>query len=1030
MLAVWLLLLSATTLVTAGTLYGDSVEVGGLRVAVLASPPDQRAVTVRLTASRDELGALDGAIRPVLTDAFGDVGGDVALTARSGSLKPAGPPTDDAGQRLTMLGSYDQIDRHASLVGGRWAQPDATPVEATLSEGAAAALGLAVGDSVALADASDPRADPTVAVIEVQVVGIWRPTAGDAYWLSDALDLEGLSTNGQVTFRGPFIVAAADLGRSDALSTLDVRWRALPDITRLRIDELDPMRARIAALPTEVRVALPDDRYHQVDVALADVLGALDRSFLVSRSGVVLLTLQFAVLAGYAVLLVGGMLAERRRPDVALLRARGASTGHIGSLALGDGLLLTIPATVLAPFLAVGVVMLIGQVGPLATTGIVGSLGVTDGAVTVALVAGLACLLALTLPALGTHSDLARIRAALGRPVAQTLAQRLGIDLVLIVLAVIGLWQLRLYGAPITRDARGSLGVDPLLVAAPAFGLAAGAVLATRFVPRIAEIGERLMRRRPGVVPSLGTRQVARRPLRYTRTALLLMLAGALGTFAVIYEATWTRSQGDQAAYQTAADLRVVPADYPTLPTWAVGPAFRSLPGVTAATPVVRQPLEVGRAVRAGEIVSLDPDQVAATVAFPDDPAGRSTTAALAELASLRPTTGSPEIGGHPLRLAVTIDSAITGDDFILEQPTPPDWPGILVALIVQDADGRLHRFEAEEPARFAEADQLVVVPLTQELGGVVLSPPTPLIVQGVEITVRPPDTGLAYGTVEVRSLSTSESATGDDWAPTAFDPAATDWAMGIDEAVVVHPSDLGRPGHHRDAPGSGDRRKLRRSARCHVRPRAKRHRGRARHRRRCVPPDERRTARRHGRRHVPRAVARGSDRVGHRGVPAARSSRAVRDRRRTDHGAGALRRAPRDHPRDRVVAVRRGRIGRRCCCGRLGGAVRCQGDRPTDRPCALAGERPGGARRGRRTGPRGHRRGGLRDHRIPGRRGHLDARADGRVRIAAGARPVHASAFRMAVARARLPARCRPSHGGRTRPPDGVAGAALRDAR
>ena len=179
------------------------------------------------------------------------------------------------------------------------------------------------------------------------------------------------------------------------------------------------------------------------------------------------------------------------------------------------------------------------------------------------------------------------------------MAQRLGIDLALVVLAVIALWQLRLYGAPLTRNARGALGVDPLLVAAPAIGLLAGAVLATRLIPRLAEIGERVLGRRPRDRPPLGARQVARRPLRYTRSALLLVLAAALGTFAAASAATWARSQVDQAAYRAAGDVRVVLSDYPDAPrAGRSGRPIRSLPGVTAATPVSTQSLDIGRTVR------------------------------------------------------------------------------------------------------------------------------------------------------------------------------------------------------------------------------------------------------------------------------------------------------------------------------------------------------------------------------------------------------------------------------------------------
>ena len=61
-----------------------------------------------------------------------------------------------------------------------------------------------------------------------------------------------------------------------------------------------------------------------------------------------------------------------------------------------------------------------------------------------------------------------------GRQARTTLAQRLGLDLALVAVAGVALWQLRLYGAPLTRNAQGPLGLDPLLVAAPAIGLVGG----------------------------------------------------------------------------------------------------------------------------------------------------------------------------------------------------------------------------------------------------------------------------------------------------------------------------------------------------------------------------------------------------------------------------------------------------------------------------------------------------------------------------------------------------------------------------
>jgi hypothetical protein len=50
LLAIWLPILTATTLLAAGTLYADVAESGGLRAAVLDAPASDRTVTVSLMA--------------------------------------------------------------------------------------------------------------------------------------------------------------------------------------------------------------------------------------------------------------------------------------------------------------------------------------------------------------------------------------------------------------------------------------------------------------------------------------------------------------------------------------------------------------------------------------------------------------------------------------------------------------------------------------------------------------------------------------------------------------------------------------------------------------------------------------------------------------------------------------------------------------------------------------------------------------------------------------------------------------------
>ncbi len=734
---------------------------------------------------------LDSTVAPELRAAISASGGEVALVVRSGSLAPAGMATEAARQHLTLLASYQGIERHADLITGRWSEAGRSPIEATLSESAAASLGLAVGDRVSLALGADPSQ-----AIEVALVGLWRPAADDPYWLGDRLELDGIRQDAQLTTRGPFVAAQADLASGVVARQLDLEWRAIPSIDGIRVDGIDALRTGVEGIKPALRAVVVPTREISVVTGLPTILADVSRSILVSRSGVALLTLQFGVLAGYAVLLVGGLLIERRRPEVALLRSRGATSAHLVALAFGEAVLLAVPATILAPLLAVGTVRLIGAVGPLGESRVVGTVGLTPATITAAAVAGLAGIAVLTLPSLLAGGMPAGIRAALGRQVGRTLAQRLGIDLVLVVLAVIALWQLRLYGAPLTRNARGVLGVDPLLVAAPAIGLLAGAVLATRLIPRLAEIGERVLGRRRGIVPPLGARQVARRPLRYTRSALLLILAAALGTFAAASAATWARSQVDQAAYRAAGDARVVLSDYPSLPTWAIGSAYRAIPGVTRAMPVSSQSLDIGRTVRDGQLLAVDPDAAARIVTFPPEDA--AATSLLGQLGAARPTTAAVALDGHPARLGLMIDTDLTVDPTSVppDQSVPADWRGLAAAVVIRDGDGRLQRIEAGELGLQVAGGRLEV-PLARTIDDVAVGPAYPLRIEAIELSITPPPNLVMSGSIELKGVESSDAQAGADWAPVAFDPGAAGWTWTREDAerTTAYRPPAGAPG-------------------------------------------------------------------------------------------------------------------------------------------------------------------------------------------------------------------------------------------
>ena len=123
-----------------------------------------------------------------------------------------------------VLLADDGVASRSELVSGSWpddadalaaAASDAA-LPATLHTGAAAALGLAAGDVVELADGDGPR--------RLLVVGTWRPLdPNEAAWFGEPIVASGAIEGGA----GPFVVG--DDALVDLPAATVVRWTALVD---------------------------------------------------------------------------------------------------------------------------------------------------------------------------------------------------------------------------------------------------------------------------------------------------------------------------------------------------------------------------------------------------------------------------------------------------------------------------------------------------------------------------------------------------------------------------------------------------------------------------------------------------------------------------------------------------------------------------------------------------------------------------------------------------------------------------------
>ena len=509
-----------------------------------------------------------------------------------------------------------------------------------------------------------------------------------------------------------------------------------------------------------------------------------------SRTGVLLLMAQLALLAAYAVVLTASLLVDHRRIETALLRSRGAGPLQVALLALGEGLLFAIPAVLIAPWLAVGALNLLNVAGPLADASLQITPRVSVDGYIAAAVAGLVCVALLVLPAALAARGFAAEQGGLSRQETRTFGQRMGLDIALLAVTGIALWQLRLYGAPITTTVQGGIGLDPLLVAAPAIGLVAGGVLALRVMPLLAHAAETAVSRGRDLVGSLGSRQLARRPLRYTRSALLLMLAMSMGVFALSYAATWSSSQRDQAQYQAGADVRVKPGTTLNgLPVWALPAAYDALQGVDQLSPAERisDGIEFA-AAGSSDLLSIDADTAAAIVRVRPDTVLQSLGELMPALRAGRPDLqlASLPAGVTNLRIMPTFDISSfkrvvfdVGTDevrFMAVDPGEPLDIRLSANVIVRDGHGILYKVTSPllrtgraaapldlrlEPPRSGGADG--VIPGDAHLDG-----PLAIVRLGVDIWL-PDALVLEEGLVGVASVSARADA-GGPWTDVPLD--------------------------------------------------------------------------------------------------------------------------------------------------------------------------------------------------------------------------------------------------------------------
>jgi hypothetical protein len=198
---------------------------------------------------------------------------------------------------------------------------------------------------------------------------------------------------------------------------------------------------------------------------------------------------------------------------------------------------------------------------------------------------------------------------------------------------------------------------------------------------------------------------------------------------------------------------------------------------------VIDVPFSVGRAIRDGTLVGLDPEAIG-SIATPPADGSPSAATALAPLLGRREAVPVVALPDGTKRIAVTVDAAFempgqnAGEGTSDEEASmaiEPGTPGLAIVVVLRDGDERLFRTAPAQGSLSGQGQRIVIDLADPTAAGL---PPAPsLAIEAVELSIAPPGFEPLTGTADLASLESTAADTGDaSWAPIAISGATPGW--------------------------------------------------------------------------------------------------------------------------------------------------------------------------------------------------------------------------------------------------------------
>jgi putative ABC transport system permease protein len=457
------------------------------------------------------------------------------------------------------LGVVDGLMEQATLLEGEFPQPvtsDASVIPVLVSQQLAEEIGVQVGEEYVIFQRAQSSGTTTTEARPVQftinVTGVWTATdPTHPYWFYNPRSL----SNSMLVPESTFTSRVAPFMEKEIYAAI---WYLVFNGDAIRTDDVPMLLGRINYANTRVGTLLPNT---VLDISPTEALQNYRWTTFVMTIVLYVFSIPILGLVLYFIGLISGLVVERQRGEIAILKSRGAGDMQVIGIYALEGLMIGIVGLVLGVLLGKQLALVMGNTISFLAFGDRVPLPViiTPRSLRLGLLGVSIAMLASLWPAMqAARLTIVTYKRERARAMERPVWQRFFVDFLLLIPAGYGYYMLRNRG---TINVLGTGGAgsdpfqDPLLFLVPSITIFAVSLLLIRFFPTIMEI---LSWATSQVVKSvavvLAMRQLARVSKQYTGSLLLLVLTLSLATFTASMARTLDQSLYDGMYYRYGAD--------------------------------------------------------------------------------------------------------------------------------------------------------------------------------------------------------------------------------------------------------------------------------------------------------------------------------------------------------------------------------------------------------------------------------------------------------------------------------------------